>query len=142
MRRVLAILAAAVLTAATLSGQSNTPPQGGEAGTMVSVSNGQHFILPTTQTEFYLGQPVLHVPAIAVPGETLRAVGFSLRSWKEGDGTRVVVYAVVSDARTPSKELETVIATYALKQGASARVAETADWGAEPMIIRNVRSMR
>lgn len=143
MRRVLATIATAVLTTATLSGQSNTLPQAGSPGILVSVhNNGLNFWMASSQTEFYLGQPALNVPAYALQGETLRAVRFTLRCWKEGDATRVVVYAVLNDARTPTRELETAIATHTLKQGASVRVTETAAWGAEPMTIRSVRPLR
>ena len=69
---------------------------------------------------------------------------FSVRGWQEGDHSRVVIYAVVTDPQASGKTIETAIATYTLKFGSygTVRMTETTEWGAAPMVLRTVRPLK
>ena len=145
MRRLLATYAAVVMVAATLSAQTPTVSLGfdqilvqheGEGG------DGTNHILNVIGTESYLGEPAATVRANALPGGTLRASRFTLRSWQEGGNARIVISAVVTDSQTPTREVETVIATYRLEPYGAVRVSEMSEWGAAPMILRVIRPIR
>lgn len=88
------------------------------------------------RSEIYLDAPTAGVPARAIAsGTTLETRSFRIRAWKEGAAARVVVYAVMPDARAPIGETETAIATHLLAVGGSVVVSQTKDWGAKSVVI-------
>lgn len=83
--------------------------------------------------ELYLGGGWIGIKAMpALEGTPSAARDFRVRAWREGDKARIVVSAVLTDARAPKGETETPIATVALGLGEAAEVAETEAWGAKP----------
>lgn len=137
MRRTVLSLVMVLAVASSLSAQA--------ANNQILVSHGNlNYVMTITQDAFYLGEPALSVRAEAIPGATLRVSGFSVRGWQEGDHARVVVYAVLPAPEASGKALETAIATYTLKFGSAwtARVTESAEWGAAPIVLRAVRPLR
>ena len=103
---------------------------------------GINVLLGARQEGFYLGDPAVSVTAQAINGKTLMASRFAIRAWQEGDGTKVVVYAVVPSEKAPIRELEVPIAMHVLRQSAHIRVTETGTWGAAPVVLRLVRPLR
>jgi hypothetical protein len=55
---------------------------------------------------------------------------FRIRAWAEGDGVRVVVFAV---DRAPDDDQEAQVGTYHLKAGESFEVIDTKEYGARPV---------
>lgn len=98
-------------------------------------TGGTFAMLGLEQTEFYIGEPSVVVPAKAMPGATLKASHFAIRAWWEAEKIKTVVYAVVADPRAPNDALETPIATYALAIGQRVRVTQTEQWGASPIVL-------
>ena len=138
MRRIVLTAVLTLAFAATLSAQTATA-----SIDQIMISHGSlNYILRITQDAFYLGEPAVRVQPEAKAGTSLRATGFAVRGWREGDQIRTVVYAVVPDPQLPNKTLETAIATYLIKDAAGVRLTETAEWGAAPMILRPVRLLR
>jgi hypothetical protein len=127
-------VAAFLISSALVSSQAAP----GQRSVMMSQERvgGINVMVPLDRDAFYLAQPVARVPAEpARQDATLTALAFSVRAWKEGDGARVVVSAVVPVSRG---EVETPIATFALAHGESRRVTETEQWGASPVLLRAV----
>jgi hypothetical protein len=130
------------LSATTLSAQ-NTTPAPGQPGVMLSQdrSGGANAILGLQRTGFYLGAPSVGVPAEPLQDATLTASRFSIRTWTDGPQAKVLVYAVITGAKTSTGEIETPIALYTLTDGGAVRVSETERWGAAPVTIRLVRRL-
>jgi hypothetical protein len=86
---------------------------------------------------FYLADPVAFVLGRSLEGRADPVVSkFSCRGWWERDQVRVVVYAVITDKRSPAGEIEAPIAMRLLKVGQSAEVSETEAWNAAHVFIR------
>jgi len=84
-------------------------------------------------TEMYIGGSSA---AVGVRGQEANpAVMFSIRAWKEGPKTRVVVYAVLKDDRAPAGKTETPIATFALASGESIEVPQAEQWGGKRLTV-------
>ena len=93
--------------------------------------------LPLNRTEFYLTGPSVGVPAERVPGgPTPSASRFIVRAWREGQKARILVSAKRADARAPTGETETPIATFILAFGEQVEVAETEPWGAARIVVK------
>jgi len=88
---------------------------------------------------FYLQTPMLSVAANPlVAGVEPVAQKFNARAWREGNKTRVIVYAIVLDRRSPDGELEKPLATFWINLGQQVEVAETEKWGAEHVIVTGI----
>jgi len=88
------------------------------------------------RTEPYAGGPWAAIPASCLndsPEATAR--DFRIRAWKEAESTRVVVFAVVTDATAATKERETQIATFLMSSGQSVNVTQTAEYNAAPVTV-------
>lgn len=135
MARLLASCLFVIGTASALSSQAAP----GEWSVLVSLTEnatgGTFVMLGLNQTEFYIGEPSVSVPAKAMTGATLTASRFAIRAWREAEKISVVVYAVLTDPRVPNGALETPIATYSLASGERVRVTQTEQWGASPFSL-------
>src|SRR5688572_8894761 len=96
-------------------------------------------MLGLEQTEFYIGEPAVIVPARAMTGATPKASHFAVRAWREAERIKAVVYAVVTDRGAPNGALETPIATYTLPVGQRVRVTQTELWGASPIVLSTLQ---
>lgn len=77
------------------------------------------------------GAPWAAIPARPLPGRaSADCEWFRIRAWAEGDGARVIVFAV---NRQPEGDQETQIATYHLQAGESVEVSATPRYGARPV---------
>lgn len=90
--------------------------------------------IPVRMAEPYVAGPFAGTAAREGRGE--RAVlTFGIRSWKEGQLARVVVYAVLADPRVPEGHSETPIATFTLARGRHVWVNEVTKWGEPPLVV-------
>ena len=142
MRRLFALCSIAFGATTPLLSQTAMPAPG-ERTILLSQDRpgGMNVVLGLKQSDFYLGQPSASVPAEPVVGATLMASRFSIRAWTEGGAAKVVVYAVLTDATPSTREIETPIGVYILTSGRTARVTETANWGAAPIVLRLVQRL-
>jgi hypothetical protein len=90
--------------------------------------------IPVRMTEPYVVGPFAGTSAREAVSER-PALTFGIRSWKEGQSARVVVYAVLDDPRVPQGHSETPIATFTLRRGRHVWVNEVTKWGEPPMVV-------
>jgi hypothetical protein len=90
--------------------------------------------VPVTKSEPYIGTPFAGAGAGLTEGG-VPAVTFGIRSWREGDKARVVVYAVLKDTRAPAGHTETPIATFTMSPGESVEVPETDQWSQPRFVV-------
>lgn len=92
-------------------------------------------LVPVSRNEMYIeGAPN---PMIAQPHECLGpnqcpnppVLAFTIRAWREGSKTRVVVSARLPDLRAPEGMTETAIATFVIAPGETRDVREPEKWG-------------
>ena len=139
MSRLLASCLIVLGTGAALSSQSAPIEWNVLVSFNEDATGGQFAMLGLEQTEFYIGEPSVIVPAKAMPGATLKASQFAVRAWREADKIQAVVYAVVPDPIVPNGALETPIATYTLPVGQRVRVTQTEQWGASPIVLSTLQ---
>ena len=131
MRRLLA--ASLILISSAVAVASQGPPSPSMYVLITDQGSNNQAFFEVQKTAFYLGSPSAWVVAKATPGTTLDA-GFGVRAWKEGDKTRLVVFAVLHDPRSPASQTETPISTVALALGESVEVKEAPSWGAHLLV--------
>lgn len=90
--------------------------------------------IPVRMTEPYVAGPFVGTAAREVRGDR-QVLTFGIRSWKEGQLARVVVYAVLDDPRVPEGHSETPIATFTLARGRHVWVNEVTKWGEPPIVV-------
>jgi hypothetical protein len=142
MRRSLAVGLVVLGIVPAVSGQSATS---GPTHVVVSYdySGAPTAFLEITESGFYLGEPSVGVRAEPAIGSASSpsASRFTVRAWREGDQTRIVVYAVVRSET--ARDVETPIATYdwpsVHPRVTALVVGETSQWGAAPIVLRPVR---
>ena len=89
--------------------------------------------LAAVQTPYATGGPWAAIPAAASGAAPVTAAAFRIRTWTEGTGARVIVFAV--QTRTDGTEGETQIASFAIQAGESREVAATSKYGARPVTV-------
>jgi len=143
MRRALAVCLVVLGTVPAISGQSAPT---GPTHVLVSYdySGAPAAVLEVTKSAFYLGEPSVGVRAEPAIGSASSpsASRFTVRAWREGDQTRIVVYAVVRN-ETAARDIETPIAIYdwpsVHPRVTALVVGETSQWGAAPIVLRPIR---
>jgi hypothetical protein len=134
MRRLLG--ASFILFATVSSIASQEPPRPSVAVAIGPVGQKWTAAVGLQRNEIYVGGPWAEARAMPLaPGTKVTASGFRVRTWKEGDVARVVVYAVMIDDRAPQSQTETPISTFTLTLGQSVEVRETGDWGAAHVAV-------
>ena len=107
----------------------------------VEITEGQFRagMQPVT-TPYATGGPWAGVPARALkPDVTPTADDFRIRTWLEGDGARVLVFAVTRKPGSPvgsDDDRETQIASVALSTAQSIEITATEKYGARPVTVR------
>ena len=135
-------------------GSGSAVPQSAQ-GTRIEITadTGGRAAVWASRSEIYLDAPAAGVgkPPVAgvdVPpaagvgratGESLPPLMFVVRSWKEADKARVVVYARLKDTRAPSGATETPIATFVMAPGDTRAVPEAEDWGGPRIAVTAAR---
>lgn len=106
----------------------------------VDISDGEFRagMRPVT-TPYATGGPWAGVPARASkPDATPTVSDFRIRTWVEGDGARVLVFAVTRKAGSPvgsDDEREIQIASVALSSGQSMEITATEKYNARPITL-------
>ena len=91
--------------------------------------------VPVQQTEMYIGSPSGFIAPLNAPSGVQPELMFGIRAWSEAGKARVVVYAVLTDKRTPSGRTETPIATFLIASKQSVEVKEAHVWGAPGLVV-------
>jgi hypothetical protein len=100
----------------------------------VNISEGRFLAgLAAVQTPYATGGPWAAIPSAASGAAPVTATAFRIRTWAEGTGARVIVFAV--QPRTDGTESETQIASFALQAGESREVTATSKYGARPVTV-------
>src|SRR5215467_14526600 len=93
--------------------------------------------VPVWGREPYTEGPFAGVGAQAPrTGANIKGLTFGIRAWHESDTTRVVVYAVLEDQRSPSGSTQTPIRTFTISPGQTVEVPETEKWGAARVAVK------
>jgi hypothetical protein len=106
----------------------------------VDITEGQSRagMQPVT-TPYATGGPWAGIPARALkPDVTPAADDFRIRTWSEGDGARVLVFAVTRKPGAPvgsDDERETQIASVALSTAQSMEITATEKYNARPITV-------
>lgn len=133
VRRSIAILVALVSAASvTYVVLAQEPTMTVTIGT--SLTSPISASIPVRMTEPYVAGPFVGTAAREVRGAR-PVLTFGIRSWKEGQLARVVVYAVLDDPRVPEGYSETPIATFTLARGRHVWVNEVTKWGEPPIVV-------
>jgi hypothetical protein len=130
-------------------GSGSARPQFAQ-GTRIEITadTGGSAAVWASRSEIYLDAPAAGVGAPSTAGvggppaagdESLPPLMFIVRSWKEADNARVVVYARLKDPRAPTGATETPIATFVMAPGDTRAVPEAEKWGGPRITIRATR---
>ena len=134
-------LVLSLLVMATLQQSTITPPAVHAAainirGVSSAERPGQGTVLLAWPGYFYIGDPVISVPAKAlVAGLPTRADRFSARVWHDGSRTYFVVYALLLVPRAPNGVTETPIYMSFINVGQQIEIQATERWGAEHVVV-------
>lgn len=134
MRRLFAI-GAVVSLAGTTAPQAWQTVQPSVWVTITPEDGSAKGSVELTETTLSIGFPSVGVateaPRPGFPSERQ----FGIRAWKEGDQARVVVYAMLTDKRSPEGWTATPIATFLLAPGKGIVVKEPIKWGGTPVVV-------
>lgn len=104
--------------------------------TIRSVDGSASASVMVTQPEIYVDRPTAGVgPAVPHPGNAVPELMFTIRSWREADAARVVVFARLQDERAPTGRTETPIATFRMHPGETVDVTESQAWGGPRYVV-------
>jgi len=132
MRHLLFAALAVALSSGSVLPQS---PQGTRIE--ITADPGGRAAVWASRSEIYLDGPAAGVgPAT---GESLPPLLFMVRSWKEADKARVVVYARLKDTRAPGGATETPIATFVMAPGDTRAIPEAEKWGGPRITVTAAR---
>ena len=106
----------------------------------VNITEGQSKAgMQAVTTPYATGGPWAGVPARALtPDVTPTVTDFRIRAWREGDGVRVLVFAVTRTPGSPvgsDDERETQIASVALNDPQSIEITATEKYNARPVTL-------
>ena len=106
----------------------------------IAITEGERLAasVEAAPTEPYQGGPWASIPPTPLNATTEpTAASFRIRTWKEADRARVVVFAVTRDKQRTAtdREVETQIATFLLAAGDSLQVSEASKYGARPVTV-------
>lgn len=126
-----------VLTAVHLNAVQVNGPQNVVITITPSQTPGGYATVGAWGTEPYTEGPFAGIAAQpATTGANVNGLKFGIRAWRESDKTRVVVYAVLDDQRSPNGRTETPIRTFTMSPGQTLEIPEVAKWGAAPVSVK------